>query len=155
MWYSTAACNFWDFFFFIFLTNHFLILHKKTQCTGATVSVDNVLLFENLPCSNIYSLCSTCESMFYDTFYAFQSLKVQEIQWSGCFVSNAEKHEGEFLTKDCINTWWLISTHLANSANNLITPTKDPKAPFHKSTETVDSEHQMWDVKLTTKNLNA
>lgn len=30
--------------------------------------------------------------MFYDTSLVFQSVKVQKIQWSGCFVFNVEEN---------------------------------------------------------------
>ena len=35
--------------------------------------------------------------MFCDTLLVFQSIKVQEIQWSGCVLSNVEEHGGKCL----------------------------------------------------------
>ena len=140
--------------FSIFLTNPVISVHRKHILLELQfqlmiyVQLYYVLLFENPPRQNVYVLCSTCEWMFCGIVLACQSVKVLEIQWNGCFMSNVEEQEGYFLPKYCTNTRRLISAHLVKYASSLVIPTKELKAPFQHHLEQLT---QNSDVKFITK----
>ena len=83
VWYSPVFCNFWNCFCFFDIFDKSLSLPRK----HTLVELQFYLSF---------SLCSTFwESFslkrFCDTFFVFQSIEVQEIQWNGCFIFNVEE----------------------------------------------------------------